>query len=248
MENKKLTTEQLEGLKKLQLPFKDDEIGKLPKPTKQQTEEVKKDYRTGIRCKVCGGWHHAKVVHLDYVGHAALTKRLLDVDPLWNWEPVATNEDGTPKFDKDGGMWGRLTVCGVTRLGYGDANKKQGPDATKEVIGDFLRNAAMRFGAALDLWSKEDLHKTANNDSEDNQEKPQQPDLKPVESITSYIDKFLEKDKETKANIYKSDALEAGWKTHVMPILNQYSDSEQNKMTAAYKETLEVLKEDEVTE
>jgi hypothetical protein len=29
----------------------------------------------------------------------------------------------------------------------------------KERIGDALRNAAMRFGAALDLWHKGDLHK-----------------------------------------------------------------------------------------
>jgi hypothetical protein len=28
----------------------------------------------------------------------------------------------------------------------------------KEIIGDALRNAAMRFGAALDLWHKGDLH------------------------------------------------------------------------------------------
>ena len=33
-----------------------------------------------------------------------------------------------------------------------------GGDAIKEVIGDALRNAAMRFGAALDLWHKGDLH------------------------------------------------------------------------------------------
>jgi hypothetical protein len=33
-----------------------------------------------------------------------------------------------------------------------------GGDAMKERIGDALRNAAMRFGAALDLWHKGDLH------------------------------------------------------------------------------------------
>lgn len=55
-------------------------------------------------------------------------------------------------------MWIRLTVCGVTRLGYGDAQGKTGGDAMKERIGDALRNAAMRFGAALDLWHKGILH------------------------------------------------------------------------------------------
>ena len=97
-------------------------------------------------------------VKLSYVGHAALTDRLLDADPSWTWEPLAMNE-GLPVFDGFGGMWIRLTVCGVTRLGYGHAGTKEGGDAIKEVIGDALRNAAMRFGAALDLWHKGELHK-----------------------------------------------------------------------------------------
>jgi hypothetical protein len=133
-------------------------INKLPKPTKQQTDEVKADYKKGIRCDICGGWHHPKVVHLDYFGHAALTSMLLDVDPNWTWEPLALGQDGLPVIDKDGGMWIKLTVLGVTRLGYGDAQGKTGGDAMKERIGDALRNAAMRFGAALELWHKGDLH------------------------------------------------------------------------------------------
>jgi len=111
-----------------------------------------------MRCVVCGGWHHKDVVHLDYVGHAALTDRLLDVDPLWSWEPLAFDETGLPAIERNGGMWIKLTVCGVTRLGFGDAQGKTGGDAVKETIGDALRNAAMRFGAALDLWHKGDLH------------------------------------------------------------------------------------------
>jgi hypothetical protein len=95
---------------------------------------------------------------LPYVGHAALTDRLLDADPMWNWAPLAFGPEGLPVLDKLGGMWIRLTVCGVTRLGYGDAGEKIGPNAIKEVIGDALRNAAMRFGAALDLWHKGELH------------------------------------------------------------------------------------------
>ena len=95
---------------------------------------------------------------LSYVGHAALTDRLLDADPMWNWEPLAFGPEGLPVIDTLGGMWIRLTVCGVSRLGYGDAQGKEGPNAIKEVIGDALRNAAMRFGAALDLWHKGDLH------------------------------------------------------------------------------------------
>lgn len=140
-----------EGLKKLRAPFAAHQISLLPKPTKRDAPKG--------RCNECGGWHGLPAVHLDYVGHAALTDRLLDCDENWTWEPLALDANGLPLLDKDGGMWIRLTVCGVTRLGYGDAQGKTGPDATKERIGDALRNAAMRFGAALDLWHKGDLHK-----------------------------------------------------------------------------------------
>jgi hypothetical protein len=146
------------GLELLREPFKPNQISKLPKPTKAQTEAIKADYKAGIRCQLCGTWHHPQVVHLDYVGHAALTDRLLDADPAWNWEPVAFDDKGRPSLDENGGMWIKLTVCGVTRYGYGDAQGKIGGDAMKERIGDALRNAAMRFGAALDLWHKGDLH------------------------------------------------------------------------------------------
>ena len=117
-------------LQELRKPFPDHQISYLPK----------------------GG------TKLAYVGHAALTDRLLDVDPGWTWEPLAISPHGLPVMDDLGGMWIRLTVCGVTRLGYGHAGNKQGGDAIKEIIGDALRNAAMRFGAALDLWHKGDLH------------------------------------------------------------------------------------------
>jgi hypothetical protein len=90
-------------------------------------------------------------MQLDYVGHAAVTDRLLSVDPTWTWEPMATTPDGLPMPDSHGNLWIRLTVCGVTRIGVGDGK------SMKELIGDAIRNAAMRFGVALDLWSKEEL-------------------------------------------------------------------------------------------
>lgn len=155
-------------LELLRAPFPPHQISKLPKPTKAQTDAVKADYKKGIRCDVCGSWHHPDVIHLDYVGHAALTDRLLDTDPAWSWEPVAFR-DGLPAFDQTGGLWIKLTVCGVTRLGYGHAAGKPNADPgarEKEVIGDALRNAAMRFGAALDLWHKGDLHVEAADDAE----------------------------------------------------------------------------------
>ena len=153
------------GLELLRKPFPANQISKLPKPTKRQTDMVKQDFKQGIRCQVCGAWHHKDVVHLDYVGHAALTDRLLDCDPTWNWEPVAVDQHGAPALDANGGMWIKLTVCGVTRYGYGHPDGKKGGDAVKETIGDALRNAAMRFGAALDLWHKGDLHALDDADS-----------------------------------------------------------------------------------
>lgn len=160
---------QMDRLRLLRKPFPDNQISALPKPTARQTEELKKDFSLGSRCGVCGGWHQRDVVHLDYVGHAALTDRLLDADPEWSWEPLSLGQDGLPLFDAEGGLWIRLTVCGLTRIGYGDSQGKKGPNAIKECIGDALRNAAMRFGAALDLWHKGELHekpKCADDESE----------------------------------------------------------------------------------
>ncbi|WP_457948265.1 hypothetical protein ACTAQI_20165 [Pseudarthrobacter sp. alpha12b] len=138
------------GLARLREPFEPHQINKLPKP-------YTKDARKG-ECRECGGYHGLPAMHLDYVGHAALTDRLLEVDPEWSWEPLAISQDGLPKFDNFGGLWIKLRICGVERLGYGDAQGKNGANAVKEAIGDALRNAGMRFGAALDLWHKGDLH------------------------------------------------------------------------------------------
>lgn len=152
------------NLSALRLPFPEHQISKLPKGTKAQNQCQANEK---IVCKICGGWHHPKVRHLDYVGHAALTDRLLDTDPRWFWEPLALTEQGLPRFDDKGGLWIKLTVCGMTRLGYGNAEDKEQMDVgsrEKEVIGDALRNAAMRFGAALDLWHKGDLHKDVDED------------------------------------------------------------------------------------
>lgn len=154
--NPEMLTATFNQLQKLREPFPPNQISLLPKPTKKREEM---DRLPKARCQECGGWHAtSNVIHLSYVGHAALTDRLLDVDPSWTWEPLSMTSEGLPVMDPFGGMWIKLTVCGVTRLGYGHAGEKQGGDAIKEVIGDALRNAAMRFGAALELWHKGDLH------------------------------------------------------------------------------------------
>lgn len=157
----KAEAEVITGLALLRAPFPPNQISKLPKESGKQRDDRQADQKAGKwpkQCSVCQGYHHPNAVHLDYVGHAALTDRLLDTDPEWTWEPAGVTPEGLPLYDKAGGLWIKLTVCGVTRMGYGAADGKTGGDAVKEIIGDALRNAAMRFGAALDLWHKGDLH------------------------------------------------------------------------------------------
>jgi hypothetical protein len=106
-------------------------------------------------------------VNLDFVGHAEITRILIEIDPMWNWQPAAWI-DGRPAIYESNGvatMWGNLTLLNKTLTGVGTANtvmttrsgeKFNKPDYEKELIGDFLRNAAMRFGICLSLWSKQD--------------------------------------------------------------------------------------------
>lgn len=155
-------TDKTTGLARLREPFEPNQINLLPRNVRKNDQDRAKcepanGRKVSMDGKYCGGFH-ALSIHLDYVGHAALTDRLLEVDPEWSWEPMAVGQDGLPQFDRDGGLWIKLTICGVTRLGYGDAQGKNGANAVKEAIGDALRNAGMRFGAALDLWHKGDLH------------------------------------------------------------------------------------------
>lgn len=97
-------------------------------------------------------------MQLDFVGHADVTKMLIEIDPQWSWEPVAFDADGLPAYRVENGfahMAGWLTVHGVRRLGIGSVmHNKQ--DLLKELASDFLRNAAMRFGVCLSLWTKQE--------------------------------------------------------------------------------------------
>lgn len=149
-----MTPEQAAALRK---PFDASSIGKLPRITCKACRENKMggtcaQHERKVKCRECGNYITPSHLHLDYVGHAEITDRLLMVDSEWTWEPVAFGSDGLPALTREGGLWIRLTVVGVTRLGFGHADGKTGPDAVKESIGDALRNAAMRFGVGLDLW------------------------------------------------------------------------------------------------
>lgn len=96
-------------------------------------------------------------VDLLFQGHAEITLALIEIDPLWNWRPMAFDVDsGGPAIEvhpKRLVMWGYLTVHGVERPAVGTCEPSKG-EPEKELIGDLLRNGAMRFGVATKLWSK----------------------------------------------------------------------------------------------
>lgn len=114
--------------------------------TKDIWAELRKPFDPKVVGKIPKGG-----IQLDYVGHAAVTDRLLSVDPEWHWEPLGLDDRGLPAIDAESNLWIKLTVNGVTRIGVGDGL------SMKVRIGDALRNAAMRFGVALDLWTKDEL-------------------------------------------------------------------------------------------
>ena len=146
---------------KLRAPFGAEQISKLPRITCSECRGVRGTKvcakHTKSTCPECGSYITEKHIHLDYVGHADVTARLLAVDPEWDWKPVAVDEMGLPvvSHSSDGQhiMWIKLIVGGVTRLGVGSV-PPDAVDIEKQLIGDAIRNAAMRFGVALDLWSK----------------------------------------------------------------------------------------------
>lgn len=125
--------------------------GKLPKPYKKDAEKG--------QCKDCGGFHGLPAMHLDYLGHADTCRLIAEKDILWQWEPKGGWEpNGEPVFVRNNGgypiaLWIDLTICGVTRPGVGTVTTGK-PDPEKELIGDAIRNAAMRFGVGADMWSK----------------------------------------------------------------------------------------------
>lgn len=146
---------------RLRAPFPAEHVGLLPKITCGQCSRASgrccQEHKKS-KCDACGNFITERHMHIDYVGHGAVTDRLLEVDPDWSWEPLAFDLAGMPTFiyDDRGNpvtFWIKLTVGGVTRLGVGSAPSGQ-DDAEKVLIGDALRNAAMRFGVALDLWIK----------------------------------------------------------------------------------------------
>lgn len=155
----------LDTAARLREPFPAEKVGKLPKLTCGDCSNKKCTKHKRTTCKTCKAYVSTAHIHLDFVGHADVTDRLISVDPLWSWVPMSIGENGLPMLDNNRGMWIQLTIAGKTLLGYGHAGAKTGGDAVKETIGDAIRNAAMRFGVALDMWRKEAPEPVQDNDT-----------------------------------------------------------------------------------
>ena len=96
-------------------------------------------------------------IQLDFVGHADITRILIEIDPNWRWVPCGW-DNGRPAIHVENGMatmWGELQLLGQARLGVGSVRADKA-DLDKELVSDFLRNAAMRYGICLALWTKQE--------------------------------------------------------------------------------------------
>ena len=169
-------------------------------------------------------------ITLDFVGHAEINRILIDIDPLWNWSPVEF-VNGRPAINETNGMatmWGYLTILGKTMLGVGSVRADK-PDLDKELIGDFLRNASMRFGICLSLWSKSEW------------EEPAAPAPKPAGVVSpENIDRFKAACKE--ANLDPNDvAKQAG------VLLIGLKDTDMAKLRDTFKSMKEQPKETKLT-
>ena len=128
--------------------------------------------------------------NLLYMGHAEVTLALIDVDPEWTWHPVAIDpETGGPRITPQGKrlvMWGYLEVLGVKRICVGtcDANKAE---CEKELIGDLLRNGALRFGIGTKLWSKAtDADPAGSGRAGGYEPRRQAPQQRPVDALALF--------------------------------------------------------------
>lgn len=177
--------------KKLREKFETARIGLKPKitcPTCSKSQSKACDKHPKAKCNSlrgepgCGQWITPQHMHIEFVSHADVTDRLLAVDPEWTWEPVAFAANGLPALTPDGGLWIRLTVAGVTRIGYGGADGKTGDDGVKEAVSDAIKVTAMRFGVALDLWRKSEV---SGKPSEDEDTAPPVTQARPPQQRTN---------------------------------------------------------------
>lgn len=154
-------THQEKLLRRVREPFPQETVGLLPKQHRRNVPESEKSKCP--QCEAFVGPH----IHLSYIGWAAVVDRLLEVDPLWEWRPYATDELGLPAYRQslngtEVELWITLTVAGVTKVGVGVVDKSA-DDLAKKLVSDALKNAANKFGVALYLWTKDELESLIGN-------------------------------------------------------------------------------------
>ena len=93
---------------------------------------------------------------LDFVGHADITRILIEIDPHWEIEPARMDSNGLPAVVVTGnmvqaGFW--MNLLGQYRYCVGSVEERKA-DRYKELLSDAIRNGAMRFGISLSLWTK----------------------------------------------------------------------------------------------
>lgn len=177
---------------------------------------------------------------LDFVGHADITRILIEIDPHWRLVPIAW-ENGRPAVNivnDMATMWFEMTLLGQARLAIGTA-KANSPDLDKVLYGDALRNGAMRFGIGLSLWTKqewEDLnhHAPASNPKASSRGMAPVPEKKQSKMLTPLSDARIAQFKdacEAKGLDPKIVLANAG-----IPEGTQLMESHLPAMTAAFKE------------
>lgn len=177
-------------------------------------------------------------IQLDYVGHAEITKILIEIDPLWDWKPLKIDDDGLPSYRVENGMAhmaGAMTLLGHTRLAVGSApHNKQ--DLLKELISDFIRNAAMRFGIALSLWSKEEW----SDDPKPAAKKPAKPAAK--KAVAEPVSDDTKVDRETLERFFAAcrganlDPQEVA--DHALVTLDDVTVTDLDALRSAFKEII----------
>lgn len=167
-------------------------------------------------------------VVLDYMGHADVTLALIEIDPTYDYGWV-TDEHGrmmVERADKLHVLHGWLRVLGQTRWGVGTCEVRK-EEYHKELIGDLLRNCAMRFGVATALWSKVER----SDNSEEPPPPPPGPVLLSVEAINRFVDACETEGLDPSAVINR--ALPGG------AIDDPLTDAELPAMRAAFRQMVE---------
>lgn len=150
--------------RQLREPFAADQIGKLPKWGKDTPPQSEWAY-----CQVCKQKAPPQHGHVDFVGHAMVTNRLNQVVGTDGWSytrPERVHDDRGKLL----AVLSEMTVLGHTKgveVGGPAASATTYADQLKTALSDYICRAAMRFGIALEQWSKQELEAAGHQARQD---------------------------------------------------------------------------------